>query len=138
MKKSKTRKDYEIYINKKFGNWTVLDVSHRIGHHTKCHVRCDCGNEKVTKLSTIINSTSKTCKSCPKIMSNIILNNRCQFPTYIPDPEFDRIMIKEMTACIDNIIRESAYYLWLDAGSPEGRDLEFWLAGEKKVFNDAL
>lgn len=28
----------------------------------------------------------------------------------------------------------SAYYKWEEAGRPDGRDLEFWLAAEKEKF----
>jgi hypothetical protein len=33
-------------------------------------------------------------------------------------------------AFIHRRTRERAYYLWLEAGSPEGRDLEFWAQAE--------
>ena len=29
---------------------------------------------------------------------------------------------------------EAAYFNWLNAGCPEGRDLEFWLAGEEEIY----
>lgn len=31
----------------------------------------------------------------------------------------------------ENSIRERAHWLWKQAGSPEGRDLEFWLEAEQ-------
>ena len=31
-------------------------------------------------------------------------------------------------------IRENAYFRWENSGRPEGRDLEFWLAGEADYF----
>jgi hypothetical protein len=30
-------------------------------------------------------------------------------------------------------IREKAYYLWMEAGRPAGRDLEFWAAAEREL-----
>ncbi len=29
-------------------------------------------------------------------------------------------------------VDEAAYYMWLEAGCPEGRDVEFWLAAEEQ------
>jgi hypothetical protein len=37
---------------------------------------------------------------------------------------------------MDEKIQELAYYKWLNAGSPEGRDLEFWLEAEDEFFSD--
>jgi hypothetical protein len=34
-------------------------------------------------------------------------------------------------------IRDAAYFLWIDAGRPTGRDVEFWLAAEKADAMDA-
>lgn len=34
---------------------------------------------------------------------------------------------------IVSTIRESAYFLWVEAGKPEGRDLEFWCKAERKI-----
>ncbi len=34
-------------------------------------------------------------------------------------------------------IRDAAYFLWIDAGRPTGRDVEFWLAAEKADDVDA-
>ena len=31
----------------------------------------------------------------------------------------------------EKLVRETAYRKWKDAGKPQGRDLEFWLAAEK-------
>lgn len=33
----------------------------------------------------------------------------------------------------ENSIRERAQWLWKQAGSPEGRDLEFWLEAEQSL-----
>ena len=33
----------------------------------------------------------------------------------------------------ENSIRERAIWLWKQAGSPEGRDLEFWLKAERSL-----
>lgn len=35
----------------------------------------------------------------------------------------------------NNRIAESAYYLWINAGRPQHRDLEFWLASETDFWN---
>jgi hypothetical protein len=35
-------------------------------------------------------------------------------------------------------IAESAYYKWLDAGRPQGRDVEFWVAAEREVARNRL
>jgi hypothetical protein len=34
----------------------------------------------------------------------------------------------------EHLIRERAYYLWLAAGSPIGRDTEFWAQAETELF----
>jgi hypothetical protein len=34
-------------------------------------------------------------------------------------------------------VRETAYFLWVDAGRPAGRDEAFWLAAEKWCAEDA-
>jgi hypothetical protein len=31
----------------------------------------------------------------------------------------------------ERLVRERAYFLWEDAGEPEGRDMEFWLEAER-------
>ena len=33
----------------------------------------------------------------------------------------------------DDAIRERAYILWIEAGSPEGNDLYFWHAAEQEL-----
>ncbi|SEQ11681.1 Protein of unknown function [Devosia sp. YR412] len=33
----------------------------------------------------------------------------------------------------ENSIRERAHWLWKQAGSPEGQDLEFWLEAERSL-----
>jgi hypothetical protein len=38
-----------------------------------------------------------------------------------------------MTDLNENTIRERAQWLWHQAGSPEGQDLEFWLQAEREV-----
>ncbi|HWB11467.1 MAG TPA: DUF2934 domain-containing protein [Pirellulales bacterium] len=32
----------------------------------------------------------------------------------------------------DDVIRVAAYYKWLDAGRPDGRDLDFWCQAEQE------
>lgn len=34
---------------------------------------------------------------------------------------------------VEQQIRDAAYYLWEEAGKPEGREIEFWLAAEDLV-----
>jgi hypothetical protein len=36
----------------------------------------------------------------------------------------------------ENSIRERAHWLWKQAGSPEGRDTEFWLEAERSLMDD--
>lgn len=36
----------------------------------------------------------------------------------------------------ENSIRERAHWLWRQAGSPEGRDLEFWLEAEQGLASE--
>ena len=33
----------------------------------------------------------------------------------------------------ERLVRERAYYLWIDAGCPEGRADEFWFAAEDQL-----
>ncbi|KKC39650.1 hypothetical protein WH87_05720 [Devosia epidermidihirudinis] len=33
-------------------------------------------------------------------------------------------------------IRERAYRLWIDAGSPDGRDVEFWFMAEQQLADE--
>lgn len=37
----------------------------------------------------------------------------------------------------ENMIRERAQWLWHQAGSPEGQDLDFWLQAERDVAAEA-
>lgn len=36
---------------------------------------------------------------------------------------------------LEQQVRETAYYLWEDAGRPEGDGLEFWLLAENKILD---
>jgi len=38
-----------------------------------------------------------------------------------------------MTELNENAIRERARWLWDQAGSPEGQDMEFWLQAEREL-----
>jgi hypothetical protein len=60
-----------------------------------------------------------------------------------PDPEGDERRRKMLDDLIEKtkaaqqrnaerLVRERAYFLWEDAGCPDGRDVEFWLAAEKQ------
>lgn len=35
---------------------------------------------------------------------------------------------------VEKELNESAYFKWLEAGCPEGRDIEFWCAAEREMF----
>lgn len=35
---------------------------------------------------------------------------------------------------VEKELNESAYFKWLEAGCPEGRDIEFWCAAERDMF----
>jgi hypothetical protein len=35
-------------------------------------------------------------------------------------------------------VARSAYYKWLSAGQPQGRDLEFWVSAEQEVTRNRL
>ena len=37
----------------------------------------------------------------------------------------------------DEVIRDLAYALWVEAGSPEGNDQHFWHAAEKQLGEDS-
>jgi hypothetical protein len=34
---------------------------------------------------------------------------------------------------MDQAIRDHAYYLWMNAGRPDGRNLEFWHQAEREM-----
>jgi len=34
---------------------------------------------------------------------------------------------------VNQLVRDRAYHLWLEAGSPDGRDQEHWLAAEQEI-----
>jgi hypothetical protein len=35
---------------------------------------------------------------------------------------------------VERQLKEMAYFNWLNAGKPQGRDLEFWLDAEREMF----
>jgi hypothetical protein len=41
--------------------------------------------------------------------------------------------IEDMYQDIDDATQLEAYYLWEDAGKPDGRDLEFWIIAQDRV-----
>jgi hypothetical protein len=43
-----------------------------------------------------------------------------------------------MTSMQRAAIEEAAYYKWLVAGQPRGRDLEFWVTAEREVTRNRL
>ncbi len=60
-----------------------------------------------------------------------------------PDPEGDARRRAQLVDLIEKtkqaqqrnaerLVRERAYFMWEDAGRPDGRSLEFWLAAEKE------
>ena len=38
-----------------------------------------------------------------------------------------------MAKCCENAIKEAAYYIWQNAGSPAGRDEEFWWMAVEQI-----
>ncbi len=42
---------------------------------------------------------------------------------------------KEDDNLIEEFISKNAYYAWLNAGCPEGKDKEFWELGERRLWN---
>jgi len=43
----------------------------------------------------------------------------------------------ELCECKNNVqqeLQELAYFKWLNAGKPEGRDIEFWCDAEREMF----
>lgn len=49
-----------------------------------------------------------------------------------------RVVKKKLPVIVPNIeqeIQEVAYFKWLKAGCPDGRDLEFWFAAENEIFH---
>lgn len=36
---------------------------------------------------------------------------------------------------IEEKIKELAYYKWIDAGMPDGKDMEFWLEAEQEIYS---
>jgi hypothetical protein len=49
----------------------------------------------------------------------------------VPNPVYPRTLEAQQRNC-ERLVRERAYFLWVDAGRPEGRDLEFWLDAERR------
>jgi len=43
-----------------------------------------------------------------------------------------------MTQNSEAEVRELAYHLWVEAGKPAGRDLDFWLAAEQRLTGSAI
>ncbi|WP_240233165.1 DUF2934 domain-containing protein [Devosia lacusdianchii] len=42
-----------------------------------------------------------------------------------------------MNTLQDDAIRDRAYALWVEAGSPEGNDLEYWHRAERELAEEA-
>lgn len=42
-----------------------------------------------------------------------------------------------MNTLQDDAIRDRAYALWVEAGSPEGNDLEYWHRAERELTEEA-
>lgn len=66
------KKDFNSFINMKFGSLTILEIKHEPKKVlAKC--QCDCGNiTEATVLSRLINGITKTCKTCSnKVNGNI-------------------------------------------------------------------
>lgn len=58
------RLNIEKYIDKIFGNWTVMSFSRRIRSMQLWNCKCKCGIEKEVVASTLINGHSIGCRSC--------------------------------------------------------------------------
>jgi hypothetical protein len=47
------------------------------------------------------------------------------------------VMRRDTDALIRGFVAERAYSLWEQAGCPDGRDVEFWLAAERQMDEEA-
>ncbi|CCG41720.1 DUF2934 domain-containing protein [Magnetospirillum molischianum] len=43
-----------------------------------------------------------------------------------------------MTQISEAEVRDLAYHLWIEAGQPDGSDLDFWLAAEQRLMGTAV
>lgn len=49
-------------------------------------------------------------------------------------PAYDSLMNTTDSICADeNLVRDAAYFLWLNHGCPCGRDLEFWNLAKQEL-----
>ena len=55
------RKDYSDYINKQFGELTILSISKPINCQRYCTCKCSCGKETNTRLTRVLNGETKSC-----------------------------------------------------------------------------
>jgi hypothetical protein len=57
---------------------------------------------------------------------------------HVFDHIFDNIDLKDLQKCsggadLEKQVKEAAYFGWLNAGRPSGRDLEFWCQAERQI-----
>lgn len=55
---------YIDVVGKKFGKWTVIEVTSEMRAKGKCKCVCECGDIHVLYKYTVINGTSKGCHKC--------------------------------------------------------------------------
>ena len=55
------RKDYSDYINKQFGELTILSISEPINHKRYCTCKCSCGKEIENRLDHVLSGRTKSC-----------------------------------------------------------------------------
>lgn len=52
---------YKDITGQRFGRLTALSVSHKQGAYTFWLCRCDCGNTKAVRISSLMNGSTKSC-----------------------------------------------------------------------------
>lgn len=59
------KRDVNEYIGQKIGSWTILEDAGQDKHYAVLvKVRCDCGNERIIGLNTLVKGRSLQCKDC--------------------------------------------------------------------------
>ena len=51
----------ESLVGKKINRFTIISLEDHTRKHLKVKVKCDCGNEKIIQLQSILNGDSKSC-----------------------------------------------------------------------------
>lgn len=106
-----------VFAGDRFGSWTVVfpDVARTLGNSRMSLVRCDCGNETVTRNAALRNGKSTKCKSCRyKAHSKLMKVEGSEWNTFLyryqsnaarRDIEFCLTMDEFMSLC-----RQDCYY----------------------------